>query len=178
MPSKHALLTLLATLVSYVVLGYLLLGPRTPPAPGNPLVELLPHAIAGVNAANIAVILSGYTAIRRKRVRRHKILMTASFILIASFLLMYVTRLYLGGVKEFTGPAIIRNFVYLPALTIHLGLSIVSVPLVLYNVLTGWTLDVGIVGKTRHRAVGRWAVRAWTVSLALGVLVYLLLNYY
>jgi uncharacterized membrane protein YozB (DUF420 family) len=71
-PSKHALLTLLATLVSYVVLGYLLLGPRTPPAPGNPLVELLPHAIAGVNAANIAVILSGYTAIRRKRVRSIK----------------------------------------------------------------------------------------------------------
>jgi len=176
-PSKHSLITLVATLASYAVLGYLLLGPRSPPAPRNPLVEILPHAIAAVNAANIAVILSGYTAIRRKRVRRHKILMTASFILIASFLLMYITRLYLGGVKEFAGPAIIRDLVYLPALGIHLGLSIVSVPLVLYNVLTGWTLDVGMVGKTKHRAVGRWAVRAWTVSLALGVLVYLLLNY-
>ena len=177
MPSKHSLVTLLVTLISYAVLGYLLLGPRSPPAPGSPLVEILPHAIAAVNTANVLVILSGYTAIRKRRVSRHRILMTASFILIAAFLVMYVSRLYLGGVKEFTGPAFIRNFVYLPALTIHLGLSIVSVPLVVYNVLTGWTLKAEMVGRTKHRTVGRWAVRAWSVSLTLGVMVYLLLNY-
>ncbi|MEM2236791.1 MAG: DUF420 domain-containing protein [Candidatus Caldarchaeum sp.] len=170
------LLTLVITAAAYMALGYLLLAPRQPAS--NPvLVATLPHAIAAVNTLTIFVLLGGYAAVKRKKVKSHKYLMLTAFGLITAFLIMYLARLYLGGVKQFTGPAFLRDFVYLPALTVHLGLSILSIPLVLYNILTGGFLPVAEVGSTKHRKVGRWAVRLWTLSLALGVLVYFLLNY-
>ncbi|MEM0350080.1 MAG: DUF420 domain-containing protein [Candidatus Caldarchaeum sp.] len=176
--SRFSLVTLVITLAAYGVLGYLLLAPRELPATSSPLVEILPHAIAAVNSVAVVTLLTGYRAIRRRDIRLHRLLMLASFILITAFLTMYLGRLFLGGVKQFTGPQPIRDFVYLPSLIIHLGLSIVSVPLVLYNILTGLFTPVAEVGKkTRHRAVGRWGVRLWSLSLVLGVLVYFLLNY-
>jgi len=141
------------------------------------IVEFLPHGIAIVNSTAVVTLVMGYLSIKNRRVRRHRIFMLLSFALIVSFLVMYLTRLFLGGVKHFTGPEWVRDFVYLPSLTIHLGLSIISVPLVLYNILTGLLLPVQSISSTKHRRVGKWAVRAWTLSLILGVLVYFLLNY-
>lgn len=172
------LLTAAMTLFSYSLLSYLLLAPREPPAAENPVVNILPHAIAVVNSVAVFTLLAGYSAIRKRKVGQHKIFMLISFVLITAFLVMYVGRLFLGGVKHFTGPAFIRDFIYLPSLSVHLGLSILSVPLVLYNILTGGFMQVADIGRvTRHRWVGRWAVRMWSLSLALGVFVYFLLNY-
>lgn len=70
----------------------------------------------------------------------------------------------------------IRRYMYLPALTVHVALSIVSVPLVVYNLLIGLTHDVRAIAGTKHPRVGRVAVTLWSVSLALGILVYLMLN--
>ncbi|MEM2871991.1 MAG: DUF420 domain-containing protein [Candidatus Caldarchaeum sp.] len=173
----HSILTLLITLTAYTVLAYLLLAPRPVPAQPPTIVEILPHAIAAVNSAALFTLIGGFDAIKKRKIGRHKALMLASFILITGFLVMYVSRLFFGGVKHFTGPELIRDFIYLPSLAVHLGLSIISVPLVLYNILTGGFLPVSQVGNTRHRIVGRWAVRLWSTSLALGVFVYFLLNY-
>ncbi|MEM2023192.1 MAG: DUF420 domain-containing protein [Candidatus Caldarchaeum sp.] len=169
--------TLLITAAAYTALGYLLLMPRQAAGADTALATFLPHAIAAVNTLTIFVLLGGYVSIKKKKVRYHRSLMLMAFALITAFLTMYLARLYLGGVKHFTGPALLRDFIYLPALTIHLGLSILSIPLVLYNILTGGFLPTAEVGSTLHRRVGRWAVRLWTLSLALGVLVYILLNY-
>lgn len=172
------LLTVAATLLSYTILGYLLLAPREPPAAESPIVSLLPHAIAAVNSVAVFTLTAGYVTIKQRKIGYHRIFMLASFILITAFLVMYLGRLFLGGVKHFTGPPVIRDFVYLPSLIVHLGLSILSVPLVVYNILTGGFIDLKEVGrKTRHRSVGKWAVRLWSLSLALGVFVYFLLNY-
>jgi putative membrane protein len=102
--------------------------------------------------------------------------MLASAILISMFLLLYVTRVVLGGVKEFHGPSEIRRYIYLPVLTVHIALSIVSVPLVVYNLLTGLTNAPVAVARTSHPRVGRVAVILWSLSLTLGVVVYFLLN--
>jgi len=95
---------------------------------------------------------------------------------IALFLVLYVTRVALGGVKAFPGPAVVRTFLYLPVLSVHIALSIVAVPLVIHNLLTGLRLPARDLPLTAHPRVGRWAVRLWSVSLALGIVVYLLLN--
>jgi putative membrane protein len=176
--SKPSLyLTAMVTLAAYVVLGYLLAGREGVTVRGDGVVALLPHAIAAVNTVALITLRLGYRAVRRGRIGRHKIFMLSSFILISLFLIMYVSRLFLGGVREYEGPEQARLFIYLPALAMHLILSIVSVPLVLYNVSTGLTTSVDKVGGTGHRGVGRWAVRLWTVSLILGVFVYLMLNW-
>lgn len=170
--------TVVITLAVYGVLAYALSA--EPPASLPPLVSralaMFPALIAAVNASALTCLLAGWRAIRAGRVQRHRKLMLASATFISMFLVLYLTRVYLGGVKAFPGPPEIRRYIYLPALTIHIGLSILSVPPVVYNLLIGLTHRIGDIPKTKHPQVGRVAVTLWSVSLALGIFVYLMLN--
>lgn len=171
--------TLLATLSIYALLSYLLLAQR--PVSQGPgftlLVGVLPHLIAAVNLGALACLLLGWRAIRRGRVPMHRRFMGSAFLLIMAFLIMYVTRVYLGGIKAFGGPEVVYRWIYLPTLTIHVSLSILSIPLVVYNVLVGLTYPLGEVRPTAHPKVGRWAVALWSTSLTLGIVVYVMLNH-
>src|SRR3990170_769741 len=69
-----------------------------------------------------------------------------------------------------------RIYIYLPALSIHVLLSILSVPMVVYNLITVLTRSIRDIGTTRHPQIGRYAVALWSTSLVLGIVVYLLLN--
>jgi putative membrane protein len=62
-------------------------------------------------------------------------------------------------------------------LAIHVLLSIVAVPVVLHAVVLGLTHSPNELRDTIHPTVGRIAVTAWTLSLALGVITYVLLNH-
>ncbi len=173
---RQASVTALLTVLSYSVLTYLLTTHRAPEHE-SPLLEALPHVIAAVNLAGVFSLQLGYVAIRRGDVRSHRNFMGLSFALIAAFLVLYVTRLLLGGTEVYRGPQVIRDFVYLPVLAVHLTLSIVSVPMVLFNVLTGLTLPFGSIGRTPHPRIGKAAYLCWSLSLALGIVVYALLRW-
>jgi putative membrane protein len=177
-PSSPLAGTIFISLAAYGVLGYAL--STNPPDVLPPLVSralaVFPHLIAAVNATALICLLAGWRAIRAGSVVAHRRLMLASVMLISAFLILYVARVALGGTKTFPGPSEIRRYVYLPALTVHIALSILSVPPVIYNVLVGMTYPLRDVGKTQHPRVGRIAVTLWSTSLALGLLVYLLLN--
>lgn len=168
---------LLISLAVYAVLGYVLLS--KPPAHLSPIlgrfVTASPHLIAGVNTSALLCLLAGWRAIRAGRIRTHRRYMLAAALLISTFLVLYVTRVALGGVKLFPGPVAVRNYVYLPILTVHIALSILSVPLIVHNLLIGLTYEPEEVGQTAHPRVGRIAVALWSTSLGLGLVVYLLL---
>lgn len=162
----------------YAVLGYALSAkpPATlPPAVARALT-FIPHLIAAINVSALVCLLAGRRAAREGRIAAHRRLMLAAAALISMFLVLYVTRVALGGVKAFAGPALIRRYVYLPMLSIHVLLSILSVPPVIYNLFIGLTYPVAEIAGTTHPRVGRIAVTVWSVSLALGIGVYLLLN--
>jgi putative membrane protein len=165
-------------IVVYAVLGYALsAGPpaQLPPALVR-FVGLAPHLIAAINAAALFSLLSGWRAVRRGEVPVHRRYMLGAAVLISAFLLLYVSRVALGGTKSFAGPAVVRAYLYLPMLAVHILLSIVSVPLVIYNLLVGLTRPADSVGDTAHPRIGRGAVALWSVSLLLGIGVYVLLN--
>ncbi|MDR7543440.1 MAG: DUF420 domain-containing protein [Armatimonadota bacterium] len=176
--STSARRTAVATLAVYAVLS-LALSSR-PPAQLPPAVAavlaLFPTLIAVVNALALTCLIAGWRAIRAGHVQTHRQFMLASAALISLFLVLYVTRVALGGTKVFPGPATVRSYVYLPILAVHIILSIVSVPLVIYNLLTGLGKETRAVAPTWHPIVGRVAVALWSASLALGILVYLVLN--
>jgi putative membrane protein len=137
----------------------------------------LADAIAVVHATATASRVYGYSAIRRGHVRRHRAAMLAASGLILLFLVLYLLQVGGGGSKAFVGPDL-AYLVYLALLGVHVVLSILSVPLVVYQVVTALTHStVELAARTRHRQVGRLAVAAWTVSLSLGVVTYLLLNH-
>ncbi|SFR47673.1 DUF420 domain-containing protein [Halogeometricum limi] len=140
-------------------------------------VNLLSDAIALVNTVNVLVIAAGWRWIRRNEIRRHAAAMVTSFVLILVFLVMYLTKIGGGGTKEFVGPAF-AYYPYLAMLAIHIVLSIVSVPVVLYALVLGLTHSpTELRNDTPHKRVGRIAASAWLLSLALGVVTYLLLNH-
>ncbi|MDR7519902.1 MAG: DUF420 domain-containing protein [Armatimonadota bacterium] len=162
----------------YAILGIVL--SMSPPAHLPPRIgaalAVFPPLIALINALALVCLVAGWRAVRAGRISAHRRFMVASAALISLFLVLYVTRVALGGTKAFPGPPQIRTYVYLPILTVHIVLSIASVPLVIYNLITGLTRPVRTVAGTRHPLVGRYAVVSWSTSLVLGILVYLLLN--
>jgi len=170
--------SIIVTLVAYGVLSFVLLRERPDAVASDFLARLLvflPHAIALVNTLALGLLVAGWWLIRNGHVMLHRIAMPSALGLIFLFLVMYVTRIYLGGIKEFPGPAYLYYYVYLPILIIHLTLSILCVQPVLYVALIGLTHRIEDIPRTKHKVVGRIAVPMWILSLALGLIVYLML---
>ncbi|MFB6206614.1 MAG: DUF420 domain-containing protein [Haloglomus sp.] len=170
-------LTAVLTVVGYaLVIGTLYVGLPIYPTITLETVNLLSHAIAVINTVTVVLLLSGWKFIRQGDVRKHRAAMVSAFTLILLFLVLYLLKTGGGGRKDFVGPANAELF-YLGLLGIHIVLSIVSVPLVLYNVVVGLSHSQSEIHTTAHARVGRVAVVAWSVSLTLGVVAYVLLNH-
>jgi len=139
-------------------------------------VNLLSHAIAAVNAVTTVLLVAGWYFVRTDRVKRHAAAMTTAFVLILVFLVLYLTKVGGGGTKEFVGPTL-PYYAYLATLAVHVLLSILAVPVVLYALVLGLTHAPAELRETNHRRVGRVAASSWILSLTLGVVAYVLLNH-
>jgi putative membrane protein len=140
-------------------------------------VNLLADAIAVVNTLATVSLVAGWRWIRRDEVRKHAAAMATAFGLILVFLVLYLTKIGGGGTKEFVGPTLVY-YAYLAMLAVHIVLSIVAVPVVLYALVLGLTHSPAeLRTETPHRRVGRVAAGSWILSLSLGVVTYLLLNH-
>jgi putative membrane protein len=164
------------------VVGYALVigafaGLQFPRLPDD-TVLLFGDLIAVVNTVALLALLAGYRFIRRGEVRRHKRAMLAAFGLILLFLVLYLLKVGGGFTKEISPatPAL-AEYAYLAMLAVHVLLSIVSVPVVLHAVVLGLTHTPEELRDSLHPRVGRIAVAAWSLSLFLGVVTYLLLNH-
>ncbi|ELY77363.1 DUF420 domain-containing protein [Natrinema gari] len=169
--------TILLTIVGYaLVLGTFLLDVPIYPDLTNAQVNLLSHVIAVINTTATAVLLLGWYWIRAGDVEKHRLAMVSGFVLILGFLVVYLLKVGGGGTKEFVGPDI-AYYPYLVMLAIHIILSIVSVPVVLYALVLGLSHTPAELRETPHAKVGRIAAGAWILSLFLGVVTYVLLNH-
>jgi putative membrane protein len=140
-------------------------------------VNLLADAIAAINTVTTLVLVAGWYWIRQGEVRRHAAAMSSAFALILVFLVLYLLKIGGGGTKEFVGPTGVY-YAYLAMLAVHVLLSIVAVPVVLYALVLGLTHSpTELRESTPHRTVGRIAAGSWALSLSLGVVTYLLLNH-
>lgn len=140
-------------------------------------VNLLADAIAVVNTITVLTLSLGWYWMRRNEVRKHAAAMVTSFGLILLFLLMYLPKVAGGGTKVFVGPQLV-TYGYLLMLAVHILLSIVAVPIVLYALILGLTHTVEeLRTETPHRRIGQIAAVSWLISLVLGVVTYLLLNH-
>jgi putative membrane protein len=172
-------LTATLSVVGYVlVLGTLYVGLPIYPTLDLETVNVLSHAIATINTFATACLAMGWYSIRQGNVDRHRKFMTAAFGLILVFLVLYLLKTGGGGTKEIDLATGAIYYGYLAMLAVHILLSIVSVPVVLYALLLGMThTPRELREETRHRTVGRIAAGAWIVSLSLGVVTYALLNH-
>lgn len=142
----------------------------------NETVIVLSDAIAVVNATALVTILAGVRYIRRGEVRKHRAAMLTAFALILLFLVMYLLKVGGGFEKAILVEGPVR-WAYLVMLAIHILLSAVSVPVVIHAVVLGLTHTPSELRDTSHARVGRIAVAAWTLSLFLGLVTYVMLNH-
>lgn len=140
-------------------------------------VRLAAHLIAVINTLALAALLVGVHFVRNGQYRKHQTAMLTAFTLILLFLVVYLTKVGGGFEREIVGAPTGIYEAYLAMLAIHILLSIVSVPVVIYAVVLGLTHSFAELKNTRKAMVGRIAGGAWILSLALGIITYLLLNH-
>jgi len=173
------------------VLGYALVAgafagvvPLFPPL-SESTVLLFSDLIAAVNGLALASLLAGAYSIRAGDVRRHRAAMLAAFGLILAFLVLYLWKVGGGFEKSFVvregqflaayaGPI---RIAYLAMLAVHILLSVAAVPVVLYAIVLGLTHTPSELSGTAKATVGKAAAGAWSLSLALGIVTYLMLNH-
>lgn len=172
-------LTAVLTVVGYaLVLGTLVVGLPIYPEISERTVNLLSHAIAAVNTTATILLVLGWRWIRKGEVDKHRAAMGSAFFLILVFLVLYLLKTGGGGTKEIDlvmGPV---KVAYLGMLAVHVLLSILAVPVVLYALILGLThTPAELRNETPHRRIGRIAAGTWIVSLVLGVVTYVMLNH-
>jgi putative membrane protein len=141
-------------------------------------VDLLGHAIAAVNALATVCLVAGWYWIRNGEVDKHRMAMGSAFTLILVFLVLYLPKVGGGGQKAIadSAPALV-SYSYFAMLAIHILLSGLAIPVVVYALLLGLSHTPGELRETRHAQVGRIAAASWILSLVLGVVTYVILNH-
>ena len=140
-------------------------------------VRFTAHLIAVINTLALAALVAGVYFVVNNEYRKHRAAMLVAFALILAFLVVYLTKIGGGFEREIVGAPDAVRLAYLVMLAIHIVLSIVSVPVVLYAIVLGLTHSFAELKNTHKMRVGRIAAGVWIVSLALGIVTYLLLNH-
>ncbi|MFC7134428.1 MULTISPECIES: DUF420 domain-containing protein [Salinibaculum] len=170
-------ITAVLSVIGYVLVGGALYGfiPLFPEL-SNSTVNLFSHIIAGINTLALTSLLAGVYFIKTDQVQKHRAAMLTAFTLILLFLVFYLWKTGGGFEKSIVAPDTV-TLVYLVMLGIHIFLSVVAVPVVLYAAILGLTHTPEELRNTSHARVGRVAAVAWSVSLFLGIVTYFMLNH-
>lgn len=131
------------------------------------------HPLATVNALLNAVatllLVAGWIAIRRGKVKAHRAAMTAAFVTSCVFLVSYLARWAIEGTHRFAGPEAVRP-VYLAILGTHVPLAAAVPVLALRMFFLAWK------GRfDAHRRLGRITLPIWLYVSVTGVVIYLML---
>ncbi|MDP4099269.1 DUF420 domain-containing protein [Paenibacillus sp. P96] len=136
-------------------------------------LSLLPRMNAIFNSFTFIFLLGALFAIIKKNVKVHKALVLAAFASTLLFLITYLTFHYISPeTAKFGGEGIVRP-IYFFILITHSFLAAVIVPLALFSVVWGWTMQV-----EKHRKIARWTMPIWLYVSFTGVLVYLFMAPY
>lgn len=173
------IVTVVLSAVGYtLVLGTFLGAPSIYPSISRETVDVLSHAIAVVNGTALVCLVLGWRWVRFRAIRKHRLAMSTAFLLILAFLVMYLVKIGGGGTKEIDLAAGPVKTTYLGMLGVHVLLSILAVPVVIYALVLGLTYTPKeLRTDTSHRRIGRLAAASWILSLLLGIVTYVLLNH-
>jgi uncharacterized membrane protein YozB (DUF420 family) len=132
----------------------------------------LPAVNAALNATSAVLVVTGYAAIRCRRVRLHMTCMLSALVVSAVFLAsyLYYHLVVMGGRSTaFTGQGWARP-VYFAVLLSHMLLAVVAASLAPYTAYQGWRGRL-----VRHVRIARWTLPIWLYVSITGVVVYWML---
>jgi len=132
-------------------------------------LTFLPALNALLNGLSATALLVGYTFLRARRIRAHRVAMLTAFVFSSLFLVSYIVNHALHGESHYPGHSAVRS-VYLGILISHVSLSVIALPLVLV------TFFFSLTGRIpAHRKIARWTFPIWLYVSVTGVIVYAML---
>lgn len=130
---------------------------------------VLPHVTAALNAATVALLLTGLFHIRRQNRQAHRAAMIGAVATSALFLAFYLLYHFTAPIFVFRGEGAVRPVYYFFLIT-HVILAALVAPMVLL------TFVRGLRGRFEiHRGLARWTLPVWLYVSATGLLVYVML---
>ena len=132
-------------------------------------VRDLPTLNAFLNATSAALLVLGWTLIRRGDREAHRRVMTAAFACSGVFLVSYLVYHAQVGSVRFPGRGGARAL-YLAILLTHTVLAAAVAPLAVTTFFLAWR------GRfEKHRRLARWTLPIWLYVSVTGVVVYVML---
>ena len=159
----------IASSVALAVLAYLLLL-RGGSGGGGQSLSFMPAVNAAFNGMSAVLLTLGVMAIRKKKVRQHRMLVIGAFASSSLFLAGYLSYHYVHGETHYPGAGAAKVF-YLALLASHVLLSLPVVPLCLaafYYALTG--------RFETHKRITKFLYPVWLYVSVTGVVVFCLLR--
>lgn len=135
-------------------------------------LTFLPMMNAIFNSFTTVFLLAAFWAIKQKDIKTHRNFILAAFSSTTLFLATYVTYHFLTESTRYGGEGPVR-YLYLFLLLTHIVLAIVIVPLALYSLFSGLSMQVA-----KHRRIARWTMPIWLYVSITGVVVYLMIRPY
>ena len=134
--------------------------------------SFLPPVHASLNAVTALILVLAYIAIRQRKIELHKKWMITALCTSVLFLLSYVIYHFTNEETRFGGSGFVR-YVYFFFLITHVILAAVTLPLVLFTFIRGYTGQ-----NERHRKMAKWVYPLWLYVAITGPICYLMLRPY
>lgn len=135
-------------------------------------LTFLPPIYATINGLTAVILIVAFIAIKNKKIKLHKYLMTTAIGCSVVFLIMYMAYHMTSDSTKFGGEGMIR-YVYYIVLISHILLSIVVIPFVLITYVRAITNNF-----ERHKKIARITFPMWLYVAVTGVVVYLMISPY
>lgn len=136
-------------------------------------VNILPRLNAIFNSFTFIFLVAAFIAIMKKNVNVHKGFILAAFSSTFLFLISYLTFHYISPeTARYGGHGAIRTIYFIILIT-HSFLAAIIVPIALFALVWGWTMQI-----TKHKKIVRWAMPIWLYVSITGVIVYLMMAPY
>ena len=136
------------------------------------IINVLPTFNATVNGTAFFLLIFAFMAIRKGKIKLHKLLMSAAVLLSALFLMSYVVFHGTTEGTKFQGEGVIR-IVYFSILISHIVTSAVIVPFVLITYVRGLTERFD-----KHKKIARITWPLWLYVTFTRVVVYMMISTY
>ncbi|WP_046225934.1 DUF420 domain-containing protein [Paenibacillus dauci] len=136
-------------------------------------ITLLPRMNAIFNSFTFIFLVAALISILKKNIKLHRGFILAAFSSTLLFLVTYLTFHYLSPeTAKYGGEGFIRT-VYFFILITHSFLAAIIVPLALFALVWGWTMQIA-----KHKKIVRWTMPIWLYVSSTGVIVYLMMAPY
>lgn len=135
-------------------------------------VFILPRLNGVFNSFTFIFLVAAFIAIRRKNINLHRGFILAAFTTTLLFLVSYLSFHYLAPPQSYGGEGLIRPIYYFILIT-HSTLAAIVVPLALFALVWGWTMQI-----KKHKRIVRWTMPIWLYVSLTGVVVYLMMAPY